>query len=238
MSEATEKFIRLYERLVQEVNRRAGKMSSHTFAIEDAASRDRAIEKNKALLMYIRNVRHLLQHPQHQSTGHAVLVSDAFLEEVFYLLKSLRKPLTSGSLGVTRKQIRVARRFERLGDLADDMKAGAFSHVPIVSDQDEVLGVFNEAAIFHYLWREPDRIVERNMTVDDVMPYCQLSASRTDTFHFIGPNVSIEELTDRFLKIESATSRVGAFFVTASGKKTEKLDRLITLWDVLGGVAR
>ena len=36
---------------------------------------------------------------------------------------------------------------DRLGDLADEMKRGGFSHVPIVDERDAVIGVFNDAAV-------------------------------------------------------------------------------------------
>ena len=36
-----------------------------------------------------------------------------------------------------------------------------------------------------------------------------------------------------FLALESPTTRVGPAFVTASGKRTEPLQRQITAWDVL-----
>lgn len=236
MSSTTEKFIRLYEDLVKEVNQRAGESSSYSFEIERAASRDSTVEKKKNLLRYIRDVRNAIQHPKHRSDGFAVLISESFLAEVLALLNHLKKPLTSGSLGVPRKQIRIARCSDCLGDLADEMRKGGFSHMPILDENDVVIGVFNETAIFHYLWHEAETIVGRGMFVSDVLPHCRLDANRTETFRFVGPRVSIDDLADKFVKVESATTRVGAVFVTASGKSSEKLERLITLWDVLGGV--
>ena len=238
MSSTTERFIRLYEDLVVEVNRRAGAGSSHSFEIERAAHRDRAVRKQQALLKYIRDVRHALQHPKHRSEGHAILISESFLEEVKSLLNHFRNPVRACSLGVPRKQIRTARLSDRLGDLADDMKANGFSHVPVVDMSNVVVGVFNEAAIFDYLWSESEIIVGRSILVQEVLPHCRLDANHTETFRFVDPRVSLEELVDMFLKLESPTTRVGAIFVTASGKSTEPLQRLITPWDVLGGTAQ
>lgn len=235
MSSTTERFIRLYEDLVAEVNLRAGAGTSHSFEIERAASRDGAVRKEQNLLKYIRDVRHALQHPKHRSEGHALLISELFLEELASLLNHLRNPVRAGSLGVPRKQMKTAQRSDRLGELADEMKAGGFSHLPIVDEGDVVLGVFNEAAVFDYLWSESEKIVGRNMLVQEVLPHCRLDANHTETFRFVGPRVPLEDLIDIFLALESPTTRVGAVFVTVSGKSTEKLQRLITPWDVLGG---
>jgi len=237
MSSTTERFIRLYEDLVAEVNRRSGAGTSHSFEIERAAGRDGAVRKQQNLLKYIRDVRHALQHPKHRSEGHAVLISESFLEEVASLLNHFQNPVRAGSLGVPRKQIRTAQLSDRLGDLADDMKTGGFSHVPIVDEGDVVVGVFNEAAVFDYLWSESEKIVGRSMSVQEVLPHCRLDANHTETFSFVGPRIPLEDLVDMFLALESPTTRVGAVFVTASGKSTEQLQRLITPWDVLGGGA-
>lgn len=108
MTTTTENFIRLYEDLVYEVNKRANSASSHSFEIERAATRDGAVKNQQNLLKYIRDVRHALQHPKHRSQGHAVLISASFLEEVAALVNHLKNPVRSGSLGVPRRQIRTA----------------------------------------------------------------------------------------------------------------------------------
>lgn len=185
MSSTTERFIRLYEDLVVEVNRRADASSSHSFEIERAASRDGAVRKQQNLLKYIRDVRHALQHPKHRSEGHAVLISEKFLDEVASLLNYVQNPVRAGSLGVPRKQIKTAQLSDRLGDLADDMKAGGFSHVPILDEGDLVVGVFNEAAVFDYLWSESEKIVGRSMCVQEIFracaaPDCRQARKRRD----------------------------------------------------------
>lgn len=235
MSSTTERFIRLYEDLVAEVNRRAGAGTSHSFEIAQAAKQDGVVYKHRDVLKYIRDVRHALQHPKHRSEGHAVQISEAFLEEVASLLNHLKNPVRAGSLGVPRKQIRTAQLSDRLGDLADDMKASGFSHIPILDENECVIGVFNEAAVFDYLWSENEKIVGRSMSVQEILAHCQLDATHTETFSFVGPRVSLEDLVDMFRALQSPTTRVGAVFVTASGKSIETLQRLITPWDVLGG---
>jgi hypothetical protein len=82
MSDPTERFIRVFEEIVREVNGRAGTPTSHFFEIERASERDGSVKKNRALLMYVRDVRNALQHPKHRSGGHAIHISDAFLVEV------------------------------------------------------------------------------------------------------------------------------------------------------------
>lgn len=233
MSTTTEDFIRTFEALREEVNRRAGDPNAHALQIDNAASRDPAIDKNRRLLRYIRDVRNALQHPQHGARGHAVQITDAFLKEAQDLLRHLQNPPTARSVGVARRDIRTAHRGDRLGDLADMMKRDGFSHLPILDERDAVIGVFNEAAIFDHLWGEPARIIERDMRVEDILPHCSLDAGHTETFQFVRPGTLLDDLVGMFVAPVSPTKRLGAAFVTASGSGTEPLQRIITPWDVL-----
>jgi CBS domain-containing protein len=233
MSNSTEAFIRTFEDMVREVNKRAGLPSSHALEIDRASERDGAVRKNRALLMYIRDVRNALQHPQHRSDGHALQVSEAFLVEVRGLLNALKNPPTANSVGVARKQIKTAHLTDRLGDLAAQMKRGGFSHLPILDERGAVIGVFNEAALFDYLWAETETIVGRQMRISDIVAHCRLDAGHTEGFIFLAPRTPLDEVVERFAAVASPTNRIGAAFVTASGKRTEPLQRMITPWDVL-----
>ena len=196
MSETNDRFLRLYEELKAEVNKRAGDSSSHSFQVANAARRDGAVSREKWRLEYIKDIRNALSHPKHKSQGHAVLISDTFLEEVETLLNHLRKPPTANTVGVPRKEIRTANLDEKLGDLAAEMKQGAFSHVPILDERDVVIGVFNEAAVFDHLWAETETIVSREMPVSDVLSHCRLDADHTETFKFLNPRTPLDDLVE------------------------------------------
>jgi len=233
VTSTNDRFVRVYEELVEEVNRRAGAASSHSFEIELASSRDGAVKKQQMLLRHVRDVRHTLQHPKQRSLGSAVLISDAFLEEVSGVLTRLRNPPTASSIGVPRRQIRTANLNDQLGDLADEMRRGRFSHIPILNESDVVIGVFNEAAVFDHLWANTETIIGRSMLISDIIRHCRLDANHTETFKFVSPRTSIDQLVEMFSSIESASTRIGAAFVTASGKSKDALQRLITPWDVI-----
>ncbi|MER8452761.1 hypothetical protein NKG60_22705 [Mesorhizobium sp. M1428] len=135
MTSPTEGFIRTFEDIASEVNRRAGEPESHSFEIERASGREGIVKKNRALLIYIRDVRNALQHPKHRSDGDAIQISKAFLDEALALLNHLRNPPTANSVGVPRKEVRTAKLTDRLGDLADKMKQGGFTHIPILDER-------------------------------------------------------------------------------------------------------
>ena len=51
------------------------------------------------------------------------------------------------------------------------------------------------------------------------------------------PGTPLDDLVEMFVAVESPTTRLGAAFVTAAGKNTEPLQRLVTAWDVLAGTS-
>ena len=232
MNNPTQTFIRRFEEIRVEVNRRAGEPHSHRFEIEKAAERDRIVSRNRHLLIYMRDIRNLLQHPAHKSMGDAIQVSDPFLTEVADLLSYLKKPPTANSVGVPRKKIMTASLTDRLGVVADEMKQGDFSHVPILNEHGVIVGVFNEAAVFDYLWVDTEMIIGRQMEVSDIFAHCRLE-NHAESFKFVEPGTPVDDLVEMFLALEARTTRVGAAFVTASGKSSEPLQRLITAWDLL-----
>ena len=238
MSNPTERFIRTFEEIVAEVNRRAGVPSSNRFEIETAARRDSMVRRNRDLLVYIRNVRNAVQHPRHGSEGHAVQISEGFLNEVRTLLRYLKRPPTASSVAVPRKKIKTAGLADRLGDLADEMKQAGYSHLPILDESEAVIGVFNEAAVFDHLWAETETIVGRQMQISDIFPHCRLDAVRTESFRFVKPGTPIDDLVEMFLALESPASRVGAAFVRTSGRKSQPLLGMLTPWDVLASSSK
>lgn len=136
-------------------------------------------------------------------------------------------------MGVSRKDMKTAQLEDQLGDLADHMKRTGFSHLPILDERDVLIGVFNEAAVFDYLWRDDAQLVERTMIVEDILPHCRLEAKHTETFKFVEPNTPVDDLIELFRAIETPLNRVGAVFVTLSGKPDKPVQRLITPWDVM-----
>lgn len=233
MDKTTRHFIRTFEEIVTEVNRLAGAPLAPSFELKNAAKRSSIVRKHQRRLHYFGEVRNLLQHPKSDSDVPAVHVSEAFIEEAKTLLKYLQSLPRARSVGVPRERVKVARCTDRLGDLAEEMKRERFTHLPIVDERNVIIGVFNEAALFDYLWSEAETIIGRSMQISEVFHHCRLDADHTETFKFVSPQTPFDDLAELFLTLDSCTKRVGVIFVTASGKADESFQRLITPWDVL-----
>ncbi|MCL7466753.1 hypothetical protein [Phaeovulum sp. NW3] len=93
--------------------------------------------------------------------------------------------------------------------------------------------LFNEASIFAGLCTRQEVVLEGSMPLREIMDFCSLDAGHTETFDFVPPQMTKDELLKRFVAVETETTRIGAVFVTKTGKRSEPLQRMITPWDVL-----
>ena len=233
MSSNNERFVRAYEELTVEINRRAHMDNSTACEIDAAAARDKAVANQKPLLRYIREVRHALQHPKGKSAGPPIVVSDPFLQEVLDVVGKFCNPKTAKDICVPRGKLFTAQLTSNIRDVADEMRAKYYSHVPILDDADVVIGVFNEAAIFDYFSSNEVIDAARHMLIEDIVRHCRLDTKHTETFKFMKPSMRDDEIIAAFTKVGGDLTRVGALFVTPSGKPTESITGMITPWDVL-----
>lgn len=227
-------FAQTFEALKEEINRRAGVQDSHNLELDLAARCDRAVVKHQRLIRYIRDVRNALQHPRHNSQMPAFHVTELFLNEVRGVLNALQHPPRASSICVKRGDLHVARVSDTIGAVIDVMKAKNFSHIPMLDEQDKVSGVFNEAAIFDYFCSDEIIDAGRDLTISAILRHCSLDANHTEKFGFVRPTATEDDLIAEFTSVAGPLTRVGALFVTPSGKISEPITGMITPWDVLG----
>jgi predicted transcriptional regulator len=115
------------------------------------------------------------------------------------------------------------------------MRAKRYTHVPILDEANGVIGVFNESAIFDYLVSKTIIEWTDTIVVAEIMDHCRLDAGHTESFHFIRPCTTEDEMVNALVNVEGEFTRVWALFVTPSGSPNEPLRRMITIWDVMSG---
>ena len=226
-------FIQRFEHLKYLVNSTAGKNNSTYFELKLASESSRQIKRNFRSIQYIREIRNLLQHPNHEGVGHAIVVSEDLISSLDDIINEIEKPKTAKDLGVSSKDLWSVNLDARVIDVSHKMKSANFSQVPITDENDVLIGVFSESSIFSYF--ETDDIIDanENLSIQDIFAHCKLDDMRTEIYRFANPNTPIHKIYNKFVTTHGSTKRLGAVFVTASGKQTEKVSRMITAWDVL-----
>ena len=132
-----------------------------------------------------------------------------------------------------RGRLYTAKLTDKIGEVADAMRSRKFSHVPVLDEEGVVIGVFNEAAIFDYFWSDEIIDAGRDKPVKDIERHCSLDANHTESFEFVKPSMPENKIIAAFAGLRTNLTRVGALFVTPSGKSAEPITGMTTPWDVL-----
>lgn len=229
-------FIQSFERLKTVINIMAFKEGSTSMEISAAVYKNSRVKRCEKELRYIREVRNLLSHQHGQFGGAPFMVSDIFLARVDKLTSFFSKKMSANDVGVSLRDLYTARLSSFVKNLADKMIEDKFSHVPILDDDNVLLGVFNESAVFESYLCEEVIGLEAETKIEDLMPFCEVGRQRTEAFKFIKPSASLDDIADLFSGWEGDAARLGAVFVTASGKDSDPVQRMMTAWDVLVGL--
>ena len=245
------KFTDTCERLDKEIRNRIGKLPKEKISDKDL-KKDATLREKIGFLDNVRYTRDVLSH-NNTKTSFPFIVTKDFLDEVNEFLKDLELKaediyIPFKSITEANKSITAAKLGEKLGSIVDDMRKKSYSHIPIIDDNERVIGVFNEIAAFNYLWDNSIKSIDQNMRLSkDIFEYCRIEKREeleyveiyeivkpnvsVEDFGFVKPSISADKIKNLFKNPDSDRTRIGAVFVTQSGKKEGKLQGMITPWD-------
>lgn len=112
------------------------------------------------------------------------------------------------------------------------MQQKLFTHVPILQNG-IVTGVFDENSIFNYLAKEEIVDIDDHLTFQDIRPFLSLDKREMEEFIFIEKNCYVDELEEKIEQAFLKNKRIGLAFITENGKPTQKLQGIITPWDII-----
>jgi hypothetical protein len=96
------------------------------------------------------------------------------------------------------------------------------------------MGVFSENTVVSYLASHEIVGIDESIMLAEFEDFLPLSAHRSESFAFISRNSSVSEVIVQFRDSLRERKRLGAVFITSTGKPTGELLGLITPWDVAG----
>jgi predicted transcriptional regulator len=227
-------FLQVFEAIKSVVNRLADDEDSQEFKLSAACRKNARVQRRRTELEYIKDVRNLHVHQQQSSGLPTFALTPTFVDFCRSIQAQLAQATTAGKIGVNIKDVAVARWDDPILPIIAAMRENCFSHIPIMGDAGVVEGVFNEAAILaHLMSSKMMMVIEAGDTLNGLHDQCRIGADHIETFQFISPSASEDQVTDVFLTVSGPFSRVGAVFVTPNAASDKPVQRMITAWDVL-----
>lgn len=216
-------------------NQIAGIQNGKNFEVERASNRNFLVRQNKRFINQIKDIRNLLQHPSHDKSYDAFEVNEYLIKDLSDLVNSLKSPKKAADICIPFGQIFHIDVNSKIKIATDAMQKNNFTHVPIISEDNKLLGVFSESSLFSYFCSDDILDASDELLVKDLMQFCS-TEHRSEVFKFIKPNASIERIYELFTGVTDPNRRIGALFISASGKTTDPITGMITAWDILSNI--
>jgi CBS domain. len=181
---------------------------------------------------YCADVRNLLQHKAKIQDTFAVEPNDVMIQYLEDLTKRIENRKKCSDINIPLQRIYTCTYTSSVKEVMQKMQKNTFTHVPVL-ENDLVVGVFDENALFTYL--ADQGIVDLDgITIGDLKPFTSEFDREMEKFLFVERTLYVDELQYMIQTESVAGKRVGAVFVTLNGKQNGKLCGLITPWDLVG----
>lgn len=118
-----------------------------------------------------------------------------------------------------------------LYDVMMKMKKHLYTHVPVVDDAGRMIGLLSEGVFFNCLLEEEIFLLDKNTTVESIKDHLSID-KHDEEFIFVQRNLGISQVVNHFAEHVKSKKRLGAVFVTETGKSSQKLIGIITQADI------
>jgi len=218
---------KIFEKRIREIAGVTSDVTQQKDIIQKAKSNSPLIEHKEGLIWDLYALRNVFAH---QDRGKYITnVNEMAFEELSNLMRLMNKPPQAGR--IFKKEVFVAKKDDLIEKIIKEMSKNIFTHVPVYENETFV-GVFSEASIFEWL---ADNIQNGNATLNKIKMGVinkKYLNSPNDKFEFINSKVSVFDLLKMFETYVSKGKRLGVVFITKNGSKNERIDGLVTAWDL------
>lgn len=189
-------------------------------------------KKYRDEITYCQDIRNILQHKTTFGSAYAVEPSDSMIEFIDSLITKIRIRPKCLDYAIMLKNIYWCSYSDNVKTAMTNMRKNVFTHIPIL-ENGQVVGIFDENSVFNYLADNEIIEVDQRITFSDITPYLNINGRDMEEFLFIKSTLYVDELQKKIDYFYRKGKRVGVAFLTVNGKQEEKLQGLITPWDIL-----
>ena len=183
-------------------------------------------------IKYCQEVRNLLSHKKKIENEFAVEPSQQMIDFIDNLIRKIKKRTKCYEIQITKNNVCWKSMNDSVQETIKEMSDKLYTHIPILEDG-KVVGVFDENSVFNYLSKQEIIMIEENTTFNDIKDYIGLHDREMEGFIFFSSQSYLEELEMEFEKAYRKGKRIGIAFMTPNGKSYEKLQGIITPWDMI-----
>jgi len=226
-----EQFLKEYKRFETRVKKIANSTEdSDRFMsiVRDASKICPILEYERDIIGDLVALRHVIVHKDRDK--YLAEINDIAFEKLEKIIRYLEKPPSVKDYFAC--DVYTVKDSEITDIVIKKMCETGYTHVPVYS-KNKFIGVFSETSIFEWLG---DNICDGNANFKkrsiSIFNMKYLNQPEQNFCDFIGEKTSIFDVQKRFENAISKKQRIGALFITKTGKKDEKISGIVTSWDL------
>ena len=229
MSNNSERFLEAFNTIDKHLRRKTGlndRNNSFSTVLDKAAKSNSAVRNLKIDLQEFSDLRNAIVHER--TDGHVIAEPhEDTLRRLEQILKLVSKPPVVRDF-MTKKPLEF-KSTDPLGDALEVMHKNSFSQVPISRDG-KLVGLLTANTITNWLGADVERDLfsVKETLISEVLEYTE------DPNHvaFMNPEHTVFDVFELIQEYELKGDRLEAIHITNSGKATESILGIITIWDL------
>ena len=159
-----------------------------------------------------------------------LIYTDELIKRLKEVIKVVKHPYTIYDKSI--KDVYFANINDKVKNIMKVIEEERFTHIPIY-ENDKLVGIFSEGCIFNYLVNNTNISITDNTTFNDIRDCINITNSK-ELIMFVSKVELYDEITKKFIDEYNKGERLSCVMITENGKETEKIEGILTSWDIIG----
>lgn len=116
-------------------------------------------------------------------------------------------------------------------EIIKEMNRNFYTSIPVYH-QDHFIGVFSDNSLTRWLAHIDKPLDLKDILVSQLQDYIEPADNKFNSYKFMNSKIDVFSVRQAFTSFTKEKMRLGAIFLTQTGKKNEKIQGIITPWDL------
>ena len=204
-------------------------------SIRNFLCKEPGFTRYQAEITCCQETRNLLQHQPMIRGEYPVQPSSKLIETLDFLTEKVLERETCMDICVKASAVFSAKLHDSVKKAMSTMRAKHYSCVPVVDNENRVIGIFGEGSIFDYLADEGIVELSDDLKFQDLEGYIDLDGREGTMNLFLSRAYPVDKLLNRIETAADSMQRFQVAIITNTGDRSEPMLGIVTPWDVIAG---
>lgn len=195
--------------------------------------------QEKNFIKECREMRNMLSHSKVILNGKSFdyfVPTLEVVEKLKIIINKIKNPKLVTNICVSLNNIYSKKLEDLILPSMKEMSEKIYTHLPILNNENKVIGVFSENTIFSYLLDEEIIEISKITKFSELQKYLDVNKHLSEIFKFVKRTTTIKEAKKIFEEELKENKKIGMVFITENGRKEESVLGIFTPWDLAGEI--